>query len=218
MTDQPEWDLPPRTVEGMLFRSGFLAGIAKVDYGFLVEKLALRKYTIQWAKRFLEPELRKGYIWSLPLDVDEFFSEKISIGFITLHCGHSENANYFVTTTIDVREALERRKPVKVVMFCSTCYRMWLKDLVKIDGIRVVPIYSAKWRRNGRYEHLKVFDVVNTKMIREITERIVDALYDIFFVKNWSMKWWLTSKDWAYLKIEVWEPEVRQLAEAVMGW
>jgi len=218
MTDQPEWDLPPRTVEGMLFRSGFLAGIAKVDYGFLVEKLALRKYTIQWAKRFLEPELRKGYIWSLPLDVDEFFSEKISIGFITLHCDHPENSNYFVVTTIDVREALERRKPVKVVMFCSTCYRMWLKDLAKIDGIRVVPIYSAKWRRNGKYEHLKVFDVINTKMIRELRDHIVDALFDIFFVKNWSMGWKLTSKDGAYLKIDIWEPEIKQLAEAVMGW
>jgi len=218
MADQPEWDLPPRTVEEMLFRSEFRARIAKIDYEFLVEKLTLRRYTVLWAKKFLEPELRKGYIWSFPLDVDEFLSEKVSLGFITLHCGHLENANYFVVTTIDVREALERRKPVKVVMFCSRCYRMWLKDLTRIDGVRVIPIYSAKWRRNGRYEHLKVFDVVNTKMVREITERIVDSLYDVFFVKNKSMGWKLTSKDWAYLKIDIWEPEIRQLAEAVMGW
>jgi len=202
----------------MVFNSEFRAGIAKLDYEFLVEKLALRKYTTMWAKRFLEPELRKGHIWNIPLDVDEFFSEKVSLGFVTLHCEHIDKANYFVTTTIDVRDAIERRRPVKVIMFCSICYRSWLRDLSRIDGIRVIPIYSAKWRRNGKYEHLKVFDVVNVKLVRETAERIVDSLHDVFFVKNWSMKWWLTPKEGAYLKIDIWEPEVRRLAEAVMGW
>jgi len=218
LNSNDEWNLPPKILDAMLFDSEFRARFAKIDYEFLVEKLSLRKYTVLWAKKFLEPELRRGYIWSIPLDVDEFFSERVSLGFVTLHCEHIDKANYFVTTTIDVRDALERRRPVKVIMFCSICYKSWLRDLTRIDGIRVVPIYSAKWRRNGRYEYLKVFDVVNTKMIREITERIVDSLHDVFFVKNKSMGWRLTSKDWAYLKIDIWEPEVRQLAEAVMGW
>lgn len=224
-----------RQVEDLGRRVDSFILLSPLEYylNYIVDKLAHRKYTILWVKEVLEPNLRKGGIWLLPADVDEFLSDGVSWGYVAVHCGHPEARTiYYVVFTSKVWEAMVEKTFVEIYMMCSTCYRMFIRELRKrLNEPMEIPawdpeagfklrvscklaiIYSARWWRRRGQRYLIVYDTVSDELGRA-AEVVKERLWRKLIAKE--LRWRrLTPSDRAILKFDIWDQEIDNLIEVL---